>query len=63
MHGQREAFGQRGLADARFADEYGIILAAAQQDVDRAFDLVLAPNQRIDLTLGRAFGEIDRVGA
>ncbi len=60
---ERESFGERGLTDARFADEDGVVLAAAQQDVDCAFDLVFASDERIDLALGGAIGEVDRVSA
>ena len=44
----REAFGDRGLADAGFADVQRIVLAPAAQDLDRALDFELAPDQRID---------------
>src|SRR5581483_1616400 len=57
-----QTLGQRGFADPGLADEDRIVLAPAQQDVNGAFDLVFAPNQRIDLPLRRALGKIDRVG-
>ena len=46
-----QAFGERGLADAGFADVQRIVLAAAAQHLDRALDFVLAADQRIDLAL------------
>ena len=45
---ERQPLGERGLADARFADEHRIVLAPAQQHMNRALDFVLAPDQRID---------------
>ncbi len=58
----REAFGDRGLADAGFADQQRIVLAPAAQDLDDALELVLAADQRIDLAgLGQMI-EVDRVG-
>ena len=47
----REAFGDRGLADARIADIERIVLLAAAEDLDRAVDLMLAADQRIDLAV------------
>ena len=44
----RQAFGDRGLADAGFTDIQRIVLAAAAQDLDRALDLELAADERID---------------
>ena len=50
----RKTFRDRGLADAGFPDVEGIVLAAAAQDLDRALDLELAADQRIDTPiLGR----------
>ncbi len=55
-----QAFGNRGLADAGFADEQRVVLATSTQDLDRAFDLVLATDQRIDLADAGLLVEIDR---
>ena len=44
-----EPFGERGLADAGVADEDRIVLAAAAEDFERAFELVAAADQRIEL--------------
>src|SRR6185437_12740079 len=57
----RESLGDRGLADAGFPDQQRIVLAPAAQDLDDALQLVLAPDQRVDLAgLGQMI-EVDRV--
>ena len=61
MDRERQTLGERGLAHAGLADEHRIVLAPAEQDMDRAFDFILAPDQRIDLALGGAFGKVYRV--
>ncbi len=58
---QREAFDDRGLADARLADQHGVVLGATLQHLDRAADLVVTADDRIELALLRALGEVDRV--
>ena len=45
----REALGDRGLADARLADERRVVLRAAAEDLDDALDLLLAADDRIEL--------------
>ena len=50
---QRQALGDRGLADAGVADEQRVVLRAPAQDLDRALDLVLAPDQDVDPALAR----------
>ncbi len=47
----RQAFGDRGLADAGLADQQRVVLAPAAQHLDHALDLGLAPDQRIDLAV------------
>ena len=54
----RESLDQRGLADARFADEDGVVLRAATKDLDDATNLVLTSDDRVQLALARKFGEI-----
>ena len=61
MDRERQPLDDRGLADARLADEDRVVLAPAQQHVNRAFQLVLASDQRVDQSLGGLFVEIDRV--
>ncbi len=57
----RQALGDRGLADAGFADVQGIVLAPPAQNLDGALHLELAADQRIDLALARGFVEVRRV--
>ena len=48
----REALDDGRLADAGVADEEGVVLAAAREDLDGAVDLVLAADERIDVPFG-----------
>ena len=57
----REAFDDRGLAHAGLADQHRVVLGAALQDLDRAADLVVAADDRVELALAGALGEVDRV--
>ena len=52
----RQPFDDRGLADAGLADEDGVVLGAAAEDLLDALELVLAPDQRIELVLHRRLG-------
>ncbi len=54
----REAFDDRGLADARLADEHGVVLGAAAEHLLHALELVIAPDERIELVLHRRFGQV-----
>ena len=58
----RQALGDGGLADARVADEQRIVLLAAAQHLDRAADLGVAADQRVDLALARLLVEVDAIG-
>ncbi len=58
-HGQ--AFDHRGLADACFAGEDRIVLAAAGEHVDHQADLRIASQHRIQLAVARALGQVDAV--
>ena len=58
---QRQAFGHGGLADAGFADEQRVVLAAPAEDLDGALDLVLAADQRIDAPFPRQLVEVGGV--
>ncbi len=58
----RQAFGDRGLADAGLADEQRIVLLPPAQHLDGAADLGLAADQRIDLALARLLVEVDAIG-
>ena len=55
----RKALGDRGLADARLADERGVVLGAARQDLDDALDLLLAADDRVDLARADCVGQVD----
>jgi hypothetical protein len=45
----REALGDRRLANARLADQRGVVLRAAAQDLDDPLDLLLTADDRIEL--------------
>ncbi len=57
----REAFDDRGLAHAGLADQHRVVLGAPLQDLDRAADLVVAADHRVELALARALGQVERV--
>ncbi len=57
----REAFGDRGLADAGFADQQRIVLAPPAQGLDDALDFLLAADQRVDLADQGLLVEVLRV--
>ena len=56
-----EALDDRGLADARLADEHRVVLRAARQHLDDAADLVVAADDRVELALTGHLGEITSV--
>src|SRR5579885_1391030 len=56
----RQAFDNRGLSHARFADQHRIVLGAAAQDLNHAFHFIFAPHERIELPLG---GRLRQVAA
>ena len=58
----RQAFGDRGLADAGIADEQRIVLLPAAQHLDGAADLGVAADQRIDLAVLGLLVEVDAIG-
>ena len=55
---QRKAFDDRRLADAGLADQHRIVLGAARQHLDRAADLLVAADDRIELACARRLGEV-----
>ena len=57
----RQAFDDRGLAHAGFADQHRVVLGAALQHLDRAADLVVAPDHRVELALAGTLGQVDGV--
>ena len=46
------------LADAGLADQHRVVLRAPRQHLDDAADLVVAPDDRVDLALAGAGGEV-----
>jgi hypothetical protein len=58
---QGEAFDDGRLADARLADENGVVLGAAREDLDNAADFLVAADHGIELALAGAFDEVDAV--
>ncbi len=56
----REALGDRRLADARLADEHGVVLPPPAEDLNGAIELVVAADQWVDASLG-CFG--DQIGS
>ena len=55
---QRQALDDRRLADAGLADQHRIVLGAARQHLDRAADLLVAADDRIELAVARGLGEV-----
>jgi len=54
----REAFHHGGLADAGLADQDGVVLAPAHEDVDDLANLVVAADDGIELAAARLLGEV-----
>jgi hypothetical protein len=54
----REAFDHRGLADTGLADQDGVVLAPAHQDVDHLADLVVAADDGVHLAAARLLGQV-----
>src|SRR5207245_2787676 len=54
----REPFDDGGLADPRLADQHRVVLGAARQDLHHALDLGLAPDDGVELALGRELGQV-----
>ena len=55
-----QALDDGGLADAGLADQHGVVLRAAGEDLHHALDLVHAADDRVELALG---GELRQVAA
>ena len=56
-----EAFDDGRLADAGFTDEDRVVLGTAGQDLDDAANLVVAANDRVELTFARHLGQVAAV--
>ena len=54
----RQPLDDRRLADARLADQHGVVLGAAGQHLDGAPDLLVAADHRIELAFGGGLGEV-----
>src|SRR5258706_7564541 len=54
-----EPFGDRGLANARLTDQCRVVLRPAGQDLDDPLDLLLAPDDGIQLAGPGGLGEVD----
>src|ERR1700676_4777506 len=57
-----ETLGDRRLAYAGFADIERVVLGPPAENLDRALDFRLAPDQGIDLALGGLAVEVDAIG-
>src|SRR6185503_8858973 len=55
----RQAFHHGRLADARLADERGVVLSLTQQNVDHARDFRVATAHRLEIAAARLRREID----
>ena len=60
--GVRDALGEAlddgGLADARLADEHGVVLRAPREDLHDPLDLGLAPDDGVELAVGGELGQV-----
>jgi hypothetical protein len=56
-----QALDDRGLADAGLADQHRVVLGAPLQHLDRAPDLVVAADHRIELAEPGPLGQVERV--
>ena len=57
----REAFDDRRLADARRADEHGVVLRAPRKHLDRPADLLVPPDDRVEFAVGSGLREVAAV--
>ena len=53
-----KALRDRGLADTGLADEHGVVLGAAREDLDDPLDLAVAAHDRVQLAGARHRGEV-----
>ena len=53
-----KAFGDGGLADAGFADQYGVVFGAAGEDLHHTLDLLVTADDRVKLALPGRLGQI-----
>ena len=57
----RQPFGDGRLADARLADEHGVVFRLAREDADDVADLLIAADDRVHLAFAGALDEIRAV--
>ncbi len=57
----RQALGDGGFTHAGLADQHRVVLGAPLQDLDGATDLVVTTDDRVDLALFGALGQVDGV--
>ena len=55
---QREPFRDCGLADARLADENGVVLRFTREDADDAADFLVPPDDRVELLILRQLNKV-----
>ena len=55
---ERQPLGDRRLADAGLADQHRVVLGAPGEHLDRAADLLVAADHRVELALARLGGEV-----
>ncbi len=58
---KRQPLDNRGLADARLADQHRIILGPAREHLNGSADFLVAPYDRIELAIAGSLGEIARI--
>ncbi len=56
-----QALDDRGLADAGLTDQHRVVLGATAQHLHDATNLVVAPDDRVELALARALGQVGGV--
>src|SRR3546814_6173833 len=55
---ERQPLGDRGLADARFADQHWIVLGPPCEHLDGAADFLVAADDGIELAVARRLGQV-----
>ena len=60
-HALCQSLDDGGLAHARLADQYGVVLLAPRQHLDGGFDFLRAADDRVQLARMRHLGEIARI--
>ena len=58
---QRQPFDDGGFADARLADQHGVILGPPRQHLDGAANFLVTADHRIELAVSRGLGQVTGV--